>query len=209
MGTAASLFLDPRVYLGATIALPLLAWIAPPQLSVLFAAFIIWLCFSSKKFAAATADSDVPDKLAAYRRQLFGMMIVVASGLVVMAVVTYARMRGTVAGPSAGNEELIGLYDGYRGFRVGYAVIISIFSLLYGALQTQRTLASTDGFELSKMQHVEDIWVGNHSKNIMGGMVTLWTTTLLLLAVRPTTVLQNLKPLLSTLGELRTAAGAA
>ncbi len=57
------------------------------------------------------------------------------------------------------------------------------------------------------MQAVDDIWVGNHSKNVMGGLITLWTTTLLMLSIAPSTVAQNLKPLMSTLGDLRMAAG--
>lgn len=207
MGTAASLFLDKRVFLAITILLPILAWVAPPHFALLFTVAILWLAFSSRRLSADLSDADVPDKLAAYRKQLFGMMIVVGAALILMAIVTYAKMRHVVVGPAQGNAELIGLYDGYRGFRLGYAVVITIFSILYGLCQTQRSLSSKDSFELTKMQHVEEIWVGGHAKNIMGSMVTLWTTTLLLLAVAPSTVVQNLKPLLSTLGELRAAAG--
>lgn len=208
MGSAASLFLDQRVTLAITILLPILAWLAPPQFALIFTAAILWMAFSSKRLSDSLTDTDVSDKLAAYRRQLFGMMIVVGGALFVMAMVTYAKMRHVVVGPAEGNAELMGLYDGYRGFRLGYAVVITVFSILHGLMQTQRSLSCQDSFELTKMQAVEEMWVGGHAKNLMGGLVTLWTTTLLLLAVAPSTVAQNLKPLLSTLGDLKAAAGA-
>lgn len=208
MGTTASLFLDQKVFLVIVLLLPFLAWLAPPQFALIFTLAVLWLALSSHTLERAMSDADVPDKLAAYRKQLYGMMIVVSGALILMALITYFKMRRTVVGPMDGNAELIGLYDGYRGFRVGYAVVITVFSVLYGLLQTQRSLASSDSFELTKMQHVEAMWVGNHASNLMGSLITLWTTTLLLLAVAPSTVVQNLKPLLGTLGDLRTAAGA-
>ena len=209
MGSAASVFLEPKLYLPLTIALPVIAWLAPPHFALVFTVIILWLVFSSHRMASQLNDDGVSDKLATFRKQLFGMMIIVAASLVIMAVLTYTKMRSTVVGPSEGNAELVGLYNGYRGFRLGYAVIITVFSLVYAALQTKRTLATNDSLELSKMQHIEAMWVGTHAQNIMGGMVTLWTTTLLLMAVAPTTLAQNLKPLLATLGDLRMAAGAA
>lgn len=209
MGSAASVFLDKKVYLPLLVALPLLAWLTPPQFAIAFAVFIVWLAVSSARLQESAGDDDVPAKLAAYRKQLFGMMIVVAGALVAMAVVTYAKMRGVVRGPAVENAELVGLYDGYKGFRLGYAVVITVFSVLWGVLQTHRTLACGDSLELTKMQATEDMWVGTHSKNLMGGLVTLWTTTLLMLSIAPATLAQNLKPLMSTLGELRAAAGVA
>ncbi|KAK9827030.1 hypothetical protein WJX74_004069 [Apatococcus lobatus] len=208
MGSAASVFLDRKVYLALMVALPILAWLTPPQFAIAFTVFILWMIVSSARLQKAAGDDDVPAKLAAYRRQLFGMMVVVAGALGGMALVTYTKMRGVVRGPQVENAELIGLYDGYRGFRLGYAVIITVFSVLWGILQTKRTLACTDSLELTKMQATEDMWVGSHSKNLMGGLVTLWTTTLLMLSIAPTTLAQNLKPLMSTLGDLRMAAGA-
>ena len=207
MGSAASVFLDAKVYTVLMFALPLLAWLAPPQLALAFTGFILWLTFSSSKMHDALSDEGVPDRLATYRRQLYGTMALVAAALVAMAVVTYIKMRGVVVGPADGNAELVGLYEGYRGFRLGYAVVITVFSVLWGALQTQRSLACNDSLELTKMQAVDDMWVGSHVKNIMGGLITLWTTTLLMMAIAPRTVAQNLKPLMSTLGDLRMAAG--
>ena len=207
MGSAASVFLDAKVYTVLMFALPLLAWLAPPQLALAFTGFILWLTFSSSKMHDALSDEGVPDRLATYRRQLYGTMALVAAALVAMAVVTYIKMRGVVVGPADGNAELVGLYEGYRGFRLGYAVVITVFSVLWGALQTQRSLACNDSLELTKMQAVDDMWVGGHVKNIMGGLITLWTTTLLMMAIAPRTVAQNLKPLMSTLGDLRMAAG--
>ena len=208
MGSAASVFLDSKVYCILLVLLPCLAWLTPPHFALAFTAFILWLTISSTKLQGKLDDTDVPKDLALYRRQLYGMMIVVAGSLILMAVVTYAKMRGGVKGPASDNAELIGLYDGYRGFRLGYAVVITVFSVLWGVMQTQRSFACNDSLELTKIQAVDDMWVGNHSKNIMGSMVTLWTTTLLMLSIAPTTISQQLKPLLSVIGDLRMAAGA-
>lgn len=208
MGNAASLLLDRNVYLLLIVMLPVLACLSPPQFALVFTIFILWMTYSSASLSKKLDDDDMPAKLAAYRKQLYGMMIIVGGALIVTAVVTYAKMRRVVVGPADGNAELIGLYEGYRGFRLGYATIITIFSVLWGLLQTQRSFACNDSLELTKMQAVDDMWVGGHSKNIMGGLVTLWTTTLLMLSVAPNTIAQQLKPLLSTLGDLRMAAGA-
>ena len=209
MGSAASLLMDRKVYLTLIVALPVLAWITPPQFALLFTVLLVCLTYSSLSMhGKINDDQGMSTGLAGFRKQLYGMMVIVGTALIVMAMVTYAKMRGVVVGPEDGNTELIGLYNGYRGFRLGYAIIITVFSIAWGLLQTQRTFATNDPLELTKMQHAEDIWVGNHGKNVMGSMVTLWTTTLLMLAIAPSSLAQNLKPLMSTLGDLRMAAGA-
>ncbi len=204
MLSAASLFMNRKLVMAVLAATPVLAYLAPAQCAILFTGFLAWIALSSKSMAGEM--SDVPGRLRQYYDRMFAMLVIVGLGLGVMALVTYVRVRAEVVGPSAGAEQLAGVYNGYRGFRMGYLVLLTVFLIIYGYMQSLMTLTCKDALELSKMQHVEGIWIGSEANGIVTQLASMWSLTLLLMAVAPTTVANALPPLLSAISTIRGAA---
>lgn len=204
MLSVASLFLNRKLVMAVLAATPFLAYLAPSQCAILFTAFLAWVALSSKSMAGEL--DDVPGRLRGYYRRMFGMLVVVGVGLAAVALVTYTRVRAETLSPSSGAEQLAGVYDGYRGFRMGYLVIITVFLLIYGYMQSLMTLTSNDSLELTKMQHVEGIWIGSDANGIVMTLASMWSLTLLLMAVAPTQIASALPPLLSAISTIRGAA---
>lgn len=204
MISPASLFMNRKLVMAVLAVTPFLAYLAPAQCAVLFTAFLAWVALSSKSMTGEL--DDVPGRLREYYNRMFGMLVIVGVGLAAVAMVTYTRVRSEVVSPSAGAEQMAGIYNGYRGFRMGYLVIITVFLIIYGYMQSLMTLTSKDSLELTKMQHIEALWVGSDANGIVTQLASMWSLTLLLMAVAPSTVATALPPLLSAISTIRGAA---
>lgn len=204
MLSPASLFLNRRLVMAVLAATPLLAYLAPAHCAILFTAFLAWVALASNSMAGELGD--VPGRLRAYYRRMFAMLVIVGVGLTAVALVTYTRVRAEVVSPSSGAAQLAGVYDGYRGFRMGYLVIVTVFLLIYGYTQSLMTLTSRDSLELTKMQHIEGIWIGSDANGIVTTLAHMWSLTLILMAVAPSQIADALPPLLSAISTIRGAA---
>ena len=204
MLSPASLFMNRKLVMALLAATPVLAYLAPAHCAIVFTAFLVWVALSSKSMAGEL--DDIPGRIRPYYKRMFGMLCVVGVAFAVIALVTYTRVRAEVVSPSAGPEQLAGVYDGYRAFRMGYLVVITVFLIIYGYSQSLMTLTSTDSLELTKMQHLESLWLGADASGIVMQLASMWSVSLILMAVAPTTVAKVLPDLLSTISTIRGAA---
>jgi hypothetical protein len=91
---------------------------------------------------------------------------------------------------------LNGAWDGYRGIRICYMVLLTVFLTLFGFMQSTVILAANDAGDITALNAVQDLWLGSTAKGILWDLSSMWILTLVFLVISPAKIAANLPALL-------------
>ncbi len=193
MGAALS---SPAAFGIAMVALPATALLAPTNYAIFFTVALLAVGMQTSSMQAQM--DKIPADRRAYYKRLLGMAIIGLSAMGMSAVVTYGGVRHSLASADA-LTMLNGAWQAYRGLRLSYMVLLTVFLTLFGFLQSSVILSATDANNITALNSVQSLWLGNTANGILFDITSLWFFTLVLLIISPARVAQNLPALLAAM----------
>ncbi len=191
MGAALS---SPAAFGIAMVALPATALLAPTNYAIFFTIALLAVGMQTSSMQAQM--DKIPADRRAYYKRLLGMAIIGLSAMGMSAVVTHGGVRHSLASADA-LTMLNGAWDGYRGIRICYMVLLTVFLTLFGFLQSSVILTANDSNDITALNAVQDLWLGSTAKGVLYDITSLWFFTLVFLIISPARVAQNLPALLA------------
>ena len=189
MGAALS---SPAAFGIAMIALPATALLAPTNYTIFMVVALLAVGMHTKSMQAQI--NRVPADRRAYYKRLLGMSIIGMSAMGMSAVVTYAGVRHSLASANA-MTMFMGAWDGYRGLRLAYMVLLTVFLTLFGFMQSSTILSAKDNNDITALNAVQSLWLGSTAKGILWDISQMWMLTLVFLVVSPAKIAANLPAL--------------
>jgi len=193
MGAALS---SPAAFGIAMVALPATALLAPTNYAIFFTVALLAVGMQTSSMQARM--DKIPADRRAYYKRLLGMAIIGLSAMGMSAVVTYGGVRHSLASADA-LTMLNGAWQAYRGLRLSYMVLLTVFLTLFGFLQSSVILSATDANNITALNSVQSLWLGNTANGILFDITSLWFFTLVFLIISPARVAQNLPALLAAM----------
>jgi len=190
MGAALS---SPAAFGIAMVALPATALLAPTNYAIFFTIALLAVGMQTSSMQAQM--DKIPADRRAYYKRLLGMAIIGISAMGMSAVVTYGGVRHSLASADA-LTMLNGAWDGYRGIRICYMVLLTVFLTTFGFLQSSVILTANDSNDITALNNVQSLWLGSTAKGILWDLSSMWMLTLVFLVVSPAKIAANLPALL-------------
>lgn len=179
---------SPAIFSSVLLALPLLSLLAPPAYTLLLVmAFIVcgYNVYGLKKQL-----EGIPAEKQDYYRRLLGMTIIMGSGIGLAGLLSYVRVRGALMSDD-GMTVLTGLWGGYKGFRLSFMAMLTIFLILYGFLQTREILTADSQNDVAGLSAVQELWLGYSAKGILGMITNMWMLTVVFMIISPAKIAAN------------------
>lgn len=190
MGAALS---SPAAFAVSMIALPATALLAPTNYAIFFTIALLAVGMQTSSMQAQL--DKIPADRRAYYKRLLGMAIIGLSAMGISAVVTYGGVRHSLASADA-LTMLNGAWDGYRGIRICYMILLTIFLTLFGFMQSSVILAAKDANDITALNAVQDLWLGSTAKGVLYDISSMWLLTLVFLVISPAKIAANAPVLL-------------
>jgi len=175
------------------VALPATALLAPTNYAIFFTIALLAVGMQTSSMQAQM--DKIPADRRAYYKRLLGMAIIGISAMGMSAVVTYGGVRHSLASADA-LTMLNGAWDGYRGIRICYMVLLTVFLTTFGFLQSSVILTANDSNDITALNNVQSLWLGSTAKGILWDLSSMWMLTLVFLVVSPAKIAANLPALL-------------
>ena len=191
MGAALS---SPAAFGMAMIALPATALLAPTNYTIFMVVALLAVGMHTKSMQAQI--NRVPADRQAYYKRLLGMSIIGMSAMGMSAVVTYAGVRHSLASANA-MTMFMGSWNAYKGLRLAYMVLLTVFLTLFGFLQSSVILSAKDSNDITALNAVQSLWLGSTAKGILWDISQMWILTLVFLVISPARIVQNLPALIA------------
>ena len=189
MGAALS---SPAAFGVAMVALPATALLAPTNYAIFMVVALLAVGMHTKSMQAQI--NRVPADRRAYYKRLLGMSIIGLSAMGMSAVVTYAGVRHSLASANA-MTMFMGAWDAYKGLRLAYMVLLTVFLTLFGFMQSSTILSAKDNNDITALNAVQSLWLGSTANGILWDISSMWTLTLVFLIVSPAKIAANLPAL--------------
>ena len=193
MGAALS---SPAAFGIAMVLLPATALLAPTNYAIFFVIALLAVGMQTNGIQAQL--NKIPADRRDYYKRLLGMAIIGLSAMGMSAVVTYGGVRHSLASADA-LTMLNGAWQGYRGIRLSYMVLLTVFLTLFGFLQSSVILAATNSDDITALNNVQSLWLGSTAKGILWDLSSMWLVTLVFLVISPAKIAANLPPLLQAI----------
>jgi len=190
MGAALS---SPSAFGIAMVALPATALLATTNYAIFFTIALLAVGMQTSSMQAQM--DKIPADRRAYYKRLLGMAIVGLSAMGMSAVVTYGGVRHSLASADA-LTMINGAWGSYKGLRLTYMILLTVFLTLFGFLQSSVILSATDANDITALNAVQDLWLGSTAKGILWDLSSTWMLTLVFLVVSPAKIAANLPALL-------------
>lgn len=190
MGAALS---SPAAFGVAMLVLPATALLAPTNYAIFFVVAMLAVGMQTSSIQAQL--DKIPADRRAYYKRLLGMAIIGLSAMGMSAVVTYGNVRHSLASADA-LTMLNGSWDGYRGLRVSYMILLTVFLTLFGFMQSSVILSAKDSNDITALNAVQDLWLGSTAKGVLYDISSMWLLTLVFLVVSPGRIAANIPALL-------------
>lgn len=184
---------SPAAFGIAMVALPATALLAPTNYAIFMVVAMLAVGMQTSSIQAQL--NKIPSDRRDYYKRLLGMAIIGLSAMGMSAVVTYGGVRHSLASADA-LTMLNGAWNGYRGLRICYMVLLTVFLTLFGFLQSSVILSATDDNDITALNAVQDLWLGSTAKGIFYDISSMWLITLVFLVVSPARIAANLPALL-------------
>jgi len=193
MGAALS---SPAAFGIAMVALPATALLAPTNYAIFFTVALLAVGMQTSSMQAQM--DKIPADRRAYYKRLLGMAIIGLSAMGMSAVVTYGGVRHSLASADA-LTMLNGAWQAYRGLRLSYMVLLTVFLTLFGFLQSSVILSATDANNITALNSMQSLWLGNTANGILFDITSLWFFTLVFLIISPARVAANVPAFLAAM----------
>ncbi len=190
MGAALS---SPAAFGIAMVALPATALLAPTNYAIFFTVALLAVGMQTSSMQAQM--DKIPADRRAYYKRLLGMAIIGISAMGMSAVVTYGGVRHSLASADA-LTMLNGIWDGYRGIRICYMVLLTVFLTTFGFLQSSVILTANDSNDITALNNVQSLWLGSTANGLLWDLSSMWMLTLVFLVVSPAKIAANVPALL-------------
>ncbi len=190
MGAALS---SPAAFGIAMVALPATALLAPTNYAIFFTVALLAVGMQTSSMQAQM--DKIPADRRAYYKRLLGMAIIGISAMGMSAVVTYGGVRHSLASADA-LTMLNGIWDGYRGIRICYMVLLTVFLTTFGFLQSSVILTANDSNDITALNNVQSLWLGSTANGLLWDLSSMWMLTLVFLVVSPAKITANVPALL-------------
>jgi len=190
MGAALS---SPAAFGIAMVALPATALLAPTNYAIFFTVALLAVGMQTSSMQAQM--DKIPTDRRAYYKRLLGMAIIGISAMGMSAVVTYGGVRHSLASADA-LTMLNGIWDGYRGIRICYMVLLTVFLTTFGFLQSSVILTANDSNDITALNNVQSLWLGSTANGLLWDLSSMWMLTLVFLVVSPAKIAANVPALL-------------
>ena len=190
MGAALS---SPAAFGIAMVALPATALLAPTNYAIFFTVALLAVGMQTSSMQAQM--DKIPTDRRAYYKRLLGMAIIGISAMGMSAVVTYGGVRHSLASADA-LTMLNGIWDGYRGIRICYMVLLTVFLTTFGFLQSSVILTANDSNDITALNNVQSLWLGSTANGLLWDLSSMWMLTLVFLVVSPAKITANVPALL-------------
>lgn len=191
MGAALS---SPAAFGIAMVCLPATALLAPTNYAIFFVIAMLAVGMQTKSMQAQL--EKIPANRRAYYKRLLGMAIIGLSAMGMSAVVTYGGVRHSLASADA-LTMINGAWEGYRGVRLCYMILLTVFLTLFGFLQSSVILTAQNNNDITAMNAVQDLWLGSAARGVLYDISSLWLITLVLLVISPAKIAQNIPVLIA------------
>ena len=185
MGAALS---SPAAFGIAMVALPATALLAPTNYAIFFTVALLAVGMQTSSMQAQM--DKIPTDRRAYYKRLLGMAIIGISAMGMSAVVTYGGVRHSLASADA-LTMLNGIWDGYRGIRICYMVLLTVFLTTFGFLQSSVILTANDSNDITALNNVQSLWLGSTANGLLWDLSSMWMLTLVFLVVSPAKITAN------------------
>ncbi len=185
MGAALS---SPAAFGIAMVALPATALLAPTNYAIFFTVALLAVGMQTSSMQAQM--DKIPADRRAYYKRLLGMAIIGISAMGMSAVVTYGGVRHSLASADA-LTMLNGIWDGYRGIRICYMVLLTVFLTTFGFLQSSVILTANDSNDITALNNVQSLWLGSTANGLLWDLSSMWMLTLVFLVVSPAKITAN------------------
>ena len=187
---------SPAAFAIAMVALPATALLAPTNYAIFLT--IAMLAVGMQTSSMQAQMDTIPADKRAYYKRLLGMAIIGLSAMGMAAVVTYGGIRHSLASADA-MTMLNGAWQGYRGIRVTYMILLTVFLTLFGFMQSSVILSASSSNDIAALNSVQSLWLGSTASGILWDVSSLWMITLIFLVISPAKIAANLPPLLQAL----------
>ena len=190
MGAALS---SPAAFGIAMVCLPATALLAPTNYAIFFV--IAMLAVGMQTSSMQAQLEKIPADRRAYYKRLLGMAIIGLSAMGMSAIVTYGGVRHSLASADA-LTMLNGAWDGYRGVRLCYMILLTVFLTLFGFLQSSVILTAQNNNDITAVNAVQDLWLGSTARGVLYDISSMWMLTLVFLVISPAKIAANIPVLI-------------
>jgi len=184
---------SPAAFGIAMVALPATALFAPTNYAIFLVIAMLAVCMQTDNIQAQM--NQIPAARRAYYKRLLGMSIIGLSVLGMSAIVTYGSLRTNLASADA-MTMLDGAWQGYRGLRLSYMILLTVFLVLFGFMQSQVILTAKDANDITALNSVQNLWLGSTANGVLRDITNMWMLTLVFLVISPAQIAANVPALL-------------
>ena len=190
MGAALS---SPAAFGIAMVCLPATALLAPTNYAIFFVIALLAVGMQTRSMQAQL--EKIPAGRRAYYKRLLGMAIIGLSAMGMSAVVTYGGVRHSLASADA-LTMINGAWEGYRGVRLCYMILLTVFLTLFGFLQSSVILTAQNNNDITAIDSVQSLWLGRTANGILWDLSSMWMLTLVFLVISPAKLAANIPAML-------------